>query len=270
MMKALLHRRASAFALTLFLSLALLNPVSGLAAQDEPQPPPTAPPDRAPSYQPSQPAGALRVPGEPPAVGDLIVEDPLTFPGAIPGSVSCTSGRNTGDFVGEGYIVKVTGKCIDSSKNAALSMPPIPDLVVPDGEISLEAKAVSGQDRAIIFLAFRGRSDPGGGYEFQLSPSRGTALLLKGQENVPVIPLAERRDLAGRVSRDDWNQVAIRLDGQNIWILLNGQPILSAADSAYDRGWIGFGVARMGNVDDNVESAVVFRNLRISRLADGA
>src|SRR5687767_1026996 len=98
--------RFSSCALTLLLSLLLVVPATGLAAQDEPQPGQVPMPDRAPSYERGAPAGALRLPGDPPAVGDMIVEDPLNFPGAIPGSFHCPTGRNIGEFVGDGYIVK--------------------------------------------------------------------------------------------------------------------------------------------------------------------
>ena len=150
---------------------------------------------------------------------------------------------------------------------AVIMIPPIPDLVVPDGEIRLEAKTVSGHDRAGLSIAFRGRNDPLGAYELDVHPTQGGAALLKGQANAPAVQLALRGDLAGRISRDDWNEYAIRLDGPNIWILLNGQPILSASDPMLDRGWVSFGVHRLGSPDDNPETAMVFRNLRIARLA---
>jgi hypothetical protein len=259
--------RYAASLTAILLSLTLLLPSLGAAAQEEPAPAPTPTPDRAPSYERGVPAGALRLPGEPPAVGDLIAEDSLTFPGAIPGSFNCPSGRSIGEFVGEGYILKVTGPCSESVRGAWVALPPIPDLVVPDGEIRFEAKVVSGHDRALVFMLFRGASDPPRGYDLSINPSRGAAILMKEQAGSAMVPLAIRTDLARQISRDDWNEYAIRLDGPNIWVLLNGEPILSASDGMSDRGWVTFGVERLGNPDDSAETAAVFRNLRISRLA---
>jgi Domain of Unknown Function (DUF1080) len=254
--------------LVLVLTLVLAVPTTGITAQEETGPDPTPTPDRAPSYQRGAPAGALRLPGEPPAVGDLIIEDSLTFPGAMAGTVSCATGKNLGEFVDEGFIVKVSGPCREGAQAVAMMVPPLPGLVVPDGEIRIEAKSVSGHDQAGLSLAFRGNSDPLGSYELDVHPTQGGAALLRGQADAPTIQLALRGDLAGRLSRDDWNEYAIRLDGPNIWILLNGQLILSASDATNDRGWVSFGVHRLGSFDDNAETAMVFRNLRISRLVN--
>src|SRR5262245_34956114 len=105
-MRSRMLTRFGSCALAVLLSLTLLAPSSGVAAQDEPTPAPTESPDRAPTYERGTPAGAMRLPGPPPAVGDLIAEDSLAFPGAIPGSIASSSGRNIGEFVGEGYILK--------------------------------------------------------------------------------------------------------------------------------------------------------------------
>lgn len=233
-MKSMKVHRFRSGALAFLLALVLVIPATGITAQEETAPAPTPPPDRAPSYQRGAPTGALRLTGDPPAVGDLIAEDSLNFPGAIPGSLNCPLGRNIGEFVGEGYILKVTGRCLENIEAAIVALPPIPDLVVPDGEIRLEAKVVSGHDRALLFMVFRGASDPPRGYDLRVNPSRGAAAIFKEQSGTALVPLAMRTDLAGRMSRDDWNEYAIRLDGPNIWILLNGEPILSASDGMFD------------------------------------
>src|SRR5690349_8740553 len=130
-MKSTQVHRFRSGALAFLLALVLVIPATGITAQEETAPAPTPTPDRAPSYQRGAPAGALRLTGDPPAVGDLIVEDSLNFPGAIPGSRSCPTGRNLGEFVGEGYILKVTGRCSDGSDSTAI-VALIPDLAVPD------------------------------------------------------------------------------------------------------------------------------------------
>lgn len=219
-------------------------------------------PDGAP------PARTRLGPGDPPAVGDLIVEDPLNAAGALPLPFACPSGRNSGDFVTEGYLLKVTGRCQPEATDAALDLPPIPDLVVVDGEISVEAKAVSGHERLLISVMFRSSDDRSQGNAVVLVPAAGVMMLFKVTPDAATT-LGARNDLRGRISRDNWNTVAIRLDGAHMWILLNGQPVLAASDSQVDRGRVALGASRLGNRDDNTESAAVFRNLRVSRLAPG-
>ncbi|MGE3272849.1 MAG: hypothetical protein AB7P40_29195 [Chloroflexota bacterium] len=260
--------RHGALITIVLLVMLLLHPGYGFAAQDQPEAAPSPTPDRAPSYQRGEPAGALRLSGDPPAAGKVIVEDALASPGVIPGKVSCPSGKNIGEFVGEGYIVKISGRCVPEASAAAMTLPGFPDLEIPDGEIRVEAKVVSGHDRADIWISFREQRNPSQGYLLAAVPALGFAGLVKYDQNASAeVPLAMRDDLAGRYSRDDWNELAVRLAGPNIWVLLNGQPVLSASDSTRDRGGLSFGVKRLGGADDNAESAVVFRNLRVSQLA---
>ena len=79
--------------------------------------------------------------------------------------------------------------------------------------------------------------------------------------------LAERRDLGGLLSRDDWNTLAIRARGPELWVYVNGAPTLYASDPTYDRGGVFIGLTRDGDPDDTAESAVVVRDLRVSPLA---
>src|SRR3712207_1318424 len=103
-------------ALSLVLSLTLLVPMT--AAQD-------APPDLA----------------------GTVIDDPLTAPGLVRAS-RCPTGKNSREFVGEGYLLKVTGKCTDSATTAGVSSF-IEGLTFPDGEVRLELRAVSGVERAL-------------------------------------------------------------------------------------------------------------------------
>lgn len=265
-------RQAGSIIGAVLLTLTLLNPGASVAAQDEPEAPavpaPSPTPNRAPSYERGQPAGAIRIPGEPPAVGDVIVEDALIASGVIPAGFTCPTGRNRGEFVGEGYILKVTGTCYEGSQFAGVTLPPFPDLTVPDGEIRFEAKSVSGHDRLGFSLVFRILNDPTRLYALDFHPADGWVGLTKEQAETPVVPLATRSDLKGRIAKDDWNEYAVRLQGPNIWVLLNGKPILAAADRALDHGGVSLGVHRLGDQSEDAESAVVFRNLRISQLTE--
>lgn len=142
----------------------------------------------------------------------------------------------------------------------------MPQLSLPDGEVRVEAKVVSGHDRAVLVMVFRAQADRPGGYVLFLHPSGAAAAALTREIGSTQTTLAMRTDLAGRVSRNGWNTIAVRLDGPNIWVLVNDEPILSAPDTELDDGRVGFGLLRLGTPDDNAESAAVFRNLRVSRL----
>jgi hypothetical protein len=68
---------------------------------------------------------------------------------------------------------------------------------------------------------------------------------------------------------DYWNSLAVRADGPNLWALLNHQPIISATDASFDSGSVSLMLIRDGNLDDEDETAVALKNLRMSALANG-
>ena len=234
------------------------------AAQEESAPPG----DRDPIYEQPQTAGALRITGAPPAVGDVVLEDSLTARGVLSAG-RCSTGRGLAEFVDEGYILKVTGKCREADGSPSIFPPGIPGLTVPDGEVRLEVKAVSGHDRVSFLFGIRQQPTLTDSYQVAVAPGMGVAVLTRTESGQQPVILARRSDLAGRLVRDDWNSVAVRLQGQNLWVLLNDELILSAADPAYERGSVYVGLRRLGNPDDEPESAVVIRNLRVSRLVTG-
>lgn len=261
-----LHRYGVGLA-TALLVLALMSPNSGLAAQDQPSPTPAPASDRSPSYQTTASAGALRLPGEPPAVGDIVAEDSLLAPGMVVGRETCPSGKNIAEFVGEGFIIKIAGRCRPESSQAAMILSTIPGLQIPDGEVRLEAKVANGGDRTTLWIYVREKRDDRKNLYLAVTPGRGWATIYKDNGIGLSVVLAGRPDLLTQYAQDDWNEYAIRLDGPNIWVLLNGKPILSVADSELTEGGVSFGVRRLGDLEDDVEAAVVLRNLRISRLA---
>ena len=79
--------------------------------------------------------------------------------------------------------------------------------------------------------------------------------------------MATRRDLGGYVDLAAWNRLAIRVRGSEVWLLLNDEPLLYTAAAAVDQGLVQLYVIREGDLDDNVETSVVFRNLAMSALA---
>ena len=73
------------------------------------------------------------MPGPPPDVGEVVLEDPLTAPGAVQ-AWRCPTGRNLGEFVGEGYLIKVTGKCSEAETQAVIFASYVNGLLLRDGE----------------------------------------------------------------------------------------------------------------------------------------
>lgn len=204
--------------------------------------------------------------GSLPEVGDVLLDDPLTAPGALRAG-GCPSRRNVGQFVGEGFRLSVTGRCEESSRTASVSPGNIRGLDVGDGEVWVEVRAVAGQDRVSFFLGMRAQGDPFGSYEAVLQPASGRAALLR-VDSEGVIILAQRTtDLDPLRAAGDWNSLAIRARGANLWVLLNDEPILSAVDSTHAAGSAYMGLSRIGSPDDDAESAVISRNLRVSALA---
>jgi hypothetical protein len=205
---------------------------------------------------------AAAAPDPIPDVGQVVLEDPLTAPGSLsPGR--CPTGRNVGQFVGEGFILKVTGKCSENDAVAIAAPPPIEGLNFSDGEVRLDVKAVSGHDRVAFVLGVRGQTQAAGSYQAIIMPGRGAAALTTGSSDV-----AGRTGLGGRLAPDGWNSLAVRAQGPNLWVLLNDEPILSATDATYQSGSVFIGVRRLGDANDSSESAVVVRNLRVSSLAE--
>jgi hypothetical protein len=213
-------------------------------------------PQRAAAARPAAQAGPM------PDVGPVRLEDPLTAPGLLRAG-RCPTGRNLGEFVGDGYILKVTGKCSENDPVAIAAPSPFQGLTFSDGEVRLEARAVSGHDRVAFVLGVRGQTPAAGSYQATIMPGRGVASLTTGTSEV-----AMRTGLGGRLAPDGWNSLAVRAQGPNLWVLLNDEPILTTTDPAYQSGSVFIGVRRLGDANDSPESAVVVRNLRVSSLAE--
>lgn len=215
----------------------------------------------------------------PPAVGITILEDELREPTLIQ-PFACRSQRAGVDYVGEGLRLKLTGPCNDGEIIAGIG-PFIRGLTMLDGEVRLEVKAVSGIDRVRIGIdtraqpftpdALKSLTSLPAAHAGGIEPGRGQALLgLVGQ------PFT-RKELGGLVSAEAWNTVALRLQGPNVWLLVNDQPTLFFTDSTVDRGEVFFDIVRVSDgprpsvtdPNDTTEIAAVFRNLKVSALAEG-
>jgi hypothetical protein len=214
------------------------------------------------------PAGALQVQLEPPGVGAIILDDALTGPGALPASFICPTDRNQREFVGEGVIIKLTGPCGSGATSSAMGSGEVAGLDIPDGEVRVDFKLVSGAERAHVSMLVRLSTVDDCAYGYlPVITGQGAAGIVKVDGCGPALTLASRGDLADRLRHDDWNSLAVRLEGPNMWLYLNDELIVSVSDDGFDHGGLMLRLTRLGDVNDTAETAVVFRNLRVSQLA---
>jgi hypothetical protein len=207
----------------------------------------------------------------PPPIEHVLFFDPLIDPGTVR-SGSCPTGHASGVFVGEGYELRVAGRCRDTDPRAKLFGARILDIGVPDGEVRLEMKAVRGAERVSLSLFARAAigTEDSRVYETLVVPTRGYIALWADSDSGEDRLLTERDDLHDRFDPEAWNAVAIRAQGPQLWVLLNDEPVLYVEHAEPLAGGVAlFGIMRQGDPDDDAESAVVLRNLRISTLRTG-
>ena len=202
--------------------------------------------------------------GDPPAVGRVIHEESLTEQGVIP-SGTCRTGKGRGEVVGEGFLIAVRGRCTDADSGASAG-PILRGLNVPDGEVRFEFKVVGGFERSSVALFIRRTGEPFGTYGFFIAPGRGAAALSKYAGGRESTLLTQRSGLGDLLRRDDWNVMSVRVVGSSLWLVVNDQPVLSAEDGDHQGREVGLTVGRLGNVDDDEEVAIVFRNFRLTAI----
>ncbi|MFN8524631.1 MAG: hypothetical protein U0821_16160 [Chloroflexota bacterium] len=199
---------------------------------------------------------------QPPGVGDVVFADSLMQAGALQ-PTNCATGRNSTRFVEDGLQYRVTGRCTESATNAAIGRR-VPGLTMTDGDIRLEFKVIAAPDRAELLLGTR-VNDGGNEYAAYVRPGLGQVQVNKftnGQRTV----LNRRTDVANLYQTDTWNSVALRTQGNNLWLLLNDEVVVAVADDSLDRGAAGITLYRMGDANDDAEVSILVRNLRISGL----
>jgi hypothetical protein len=170
--------------------------------------------------------------------------------------------------VGDGYLMKIAGRCYDGASSAGF-ITQIQGLTFSDGEIRLEMKPESASERVRFSIEVRGQPSGGSWYYGAVEPVAGGAQFLKLTNNQATV-LDQRFDLASVFSPGDWNILAIRARGPELWLLVNERPVLhTTTDGAYDIGNAFITARRQGDVNDGQEAMMVVRNLRVSALADG-
>jgi hypothetical protein len=212
---------------------------------------------------PAAPPFSTGVTQPPPQVGAVVVEDTLTGGGLVP-TGSCPSGRVTGETVGEGLLLKVRGVCT-GSETVAIARTPIPGLRILDGEVRFEVKFVAGLERASLGLILRSGQAQNRvvGYGFVVGPSAGTSIFAFTEGGPRIIGLRTARE---PIQWGEWNTIALRVQGNGLWLIVNDVPILSATDGGFAEGGVILNLSRSGNVNDEAETSAVLRNMRVSML----
>jgi hypothetical protein len=205
-----------------------------------------------------------------PNVGASIYAGPFTGPGLAP-TYRCQTGRNVAEIVDEGYIHKVTGRCQDGQSSPWVGTGAFKALQMGDGGLRFEYKAVTGRDRLTLQARFRLQDHPTNsvGYVIVARPGQGAVELYRQFAPNQSMLLDGRGDLRDRLATDDWVSIGARADGPHLFVLLNDEPILAAADTAFDRGSFQVVTIRQGDLDDAPETAVVWRDLQVSPLVGG-
>lgn len=212
--------------------------------------------------------------GTPPELGDTILEDALTGPSVV-GLYTCPTGRVTRQFANDGLTIVASGGCQTPEGFPGSGVDVGNRLSMADGELRIEFRQLTGLDRTQIQVQLRTSSGPAGfsGYSAILNPTRGTAQLGVSVNSLPGTPaykqLGQQNDLAMLLKPDDWNTLALRVQGPNLWMFVNDQLVLAASDSSLDAGNANANVSRTGqpNASDTHEISAVLRNLRVSALS---
>jgi hypothetical protein len=175
----------------------------------------------------------------------------------------CFGGKAFSHYVGEGFKLRVMGPCFLLLDEAWITVP-ANGVMVGDGEVAVEFKGVDGAERATVGLYVRNVNEQLIGAHVQ--PARGEASLFTmagGQQT----DLGYRNNLV--VPPYEWNKLALRVSGFDVWLLINDEPVLHSHEVYADAGKIVIEVVRDGNSEDEDETAVVFRNLTLTALDGG-
>jgi hypothetical protein len=201
----------------------------------------------------------------PPALGTTVLDTPLTSEGVF-GAVSCPTGRGSAQFRPDGYRLAVSGACRDGQNFASVSSLGR-GVTVPDGDVEAQFRILTGLERVRLHLYTR--LGPDGWYRAQWEPTTGIAVLAKMQGGTFSM-LARRADLRPLTASDPSHTLALRTQGAQIWVLIDGQPALSASDSTHSTGGIEVDLERTGPVGDAQEVSALMQRLRVSTVSGGA
>ena len=202
----------------------------------------------------------------PPEPGDVVIEDAQAAPGGY-GAFTCASGRGRRELANGGNTITINGGCQTPGEFPGAGID-VRGLQIADGEVRVELRQLSGQDRMQAQILIRTSQEGGfSGYVASLNPGRSVVEMgvsTRGQFR----QLGRRTDIADILTPNDWNTLVVRAQGPNFWVLVNDQPVLAVSDAALDTGEVAVLISRVGQPDagDTFEVSGVFRNLRVSAL----
>jgi hypothetical protein len=84
--------------------------------------------------------------GEPPEVGEVILEDGLAAPG-LPSMYTCPTGRVTRQFANDGLTIVASGGCQEPGGFAGSGIDGVGSLKFVDGEFRVEFRQLAGLDK---------------------------------------------------------------------------------------------------------------------------
>lgn len=263
----LLRRSARAAAVALGIAIltgvSVAPPIAG-AQESTPTPKPAAPTPAAKPTAAAKPAAFDPSLPTPPEVTGGVYQNSLANTDILPAG-RCPGGRSRGEAIGEGFKVTVGGRCVDEAETAELALP-ARGVSIGDGDLALDVKSVAGAQRAQITVYLR--NQPGRLAAATVNLATGEAKLFTLADGT-FTTVASRSDIGALAIPTDWNRLGLRVRGGELWLLLNDDPILYAADVLTDVGGAGVRLLREGNPDDEGETAVVFRDVTLSTVAGG-
>jgi hypothetical protein len=211
------------------------------------------------------PASKPSVP--PPPLGAVTYENPLRDERVFKAG-RCFGGRAFTQYVGEGFKLRVMGTCFLLSEDEAWITVPANGVTVGDGDVALDFKVVDGLPRARVGLYVRNAD--GRQIGARVHPGKGEASLFSSFESQPT-ELASSYNLGSVLQPGDWNRMAMRVSGPDVWLLLNDEPVLYASGVHTAAGGVIVELVRDGTAgeDDKEESAIVVRNLELTALEGG-
>jgi hypothetical protein len=200
-----------------------------------------------------------------PEVGASVLEDPLRLPGVFRAGACATTngGQNALRFLDDGLLLRVAGRC----RTDALVADSVGGLSLADGDVRIELRPADGADLGAIRLWIR--FTPGTGGYFAYAEPGAARLSLICWADGKFTTIAHRVLAPGSLlPSGTWSALGIRARGQRLWVLADDQPMLSARDATFGSGTTSIALQRTVDPDDPRPVGYVFRNLRVSALAD--
>ena len=149
----------------------------------------------------------------------------------------CPTGLAGGQYEGEGFALIVEGRCAPTQDAANIAVTGR-GITIGDGDLALNVKVAENAPRAGVNLYVRNRDAKLMAAYLDFGAGR---LELFRRESATNTVVASRDDLGDLVNPGDWNRVALRTRGDEIWLLLNDEPVLHAAGVLDQAGGVGIG-----------------------------